>query len=114
MFAVLRAKREGPYPFRITLDACDNGVSNSDETLQTSVSQFYDSGQGSPVTTWAEMLSYRARSSSCEAVSHKHEHQTCYSLVAVSKLCTKVHDNKIGVLTCPRLMCNKKLQLSAP
>ena len=81
---------------------------------KTSVSQFYESGQGSPVTTWADILSYRPRSSSNEAANHKHEHQTCYLLVAASKVYTKVHDNKVGVLTCPRLMCNKKLQICAP
>ena len=74
---------------------------------KTSVSQFYESGQGSPVTTWADILSYRPRSSSSEAANHKHEHQTCYLLVAASKVYTKVQDNKVGVLTCPRLMCNK-------
>ena len=74
---------------------------------KTSISQFYEIGQGSPVTTWANILSCRPRSSSNEAANHKHEHQTCYLLVAASKVYAKVHDNKVGVLTCPRLVCNK-------
>ena len=74
------------------------------KTAKTGVSQSYRSGQGSPVTTWADTLSCTPRSSTKEAANHKHEHQTCYLLVAASKVYTKVHDSKVGLLTCPRLM----------
>ena len=74
------------------------------KTAKISVSQFYENGQASPVTTWADILSDMPRSSTNEVANHKHEHQTCYFLVAASKVYTKVHDNKLGVLTCPRLM----------
>ena len=90
-------------------DARDNGVSNSAETPPKQTSRnFTKADKGSPVTTWADILSYRPRSSSNEAANHKHEHQTCYLLVAAPKVYTKVHDNKVGVLTCPRLMRNNK------
>ena len=95
-------------------DARDNGVSKCDENRQKNVLQFYESGQGSPVTTWADTLSYGPSSSTNEAENHKHEHQTRYLLVATSKVHTKVHDNKVGVLTCPRLMWNNKPQICAP
>ena len=74
------------------------------KTTQKNVLQFYESGQGSPVTTWANSLSYWPSSSTNEAANHKHEHQTRYLLVAASKVYAKVHANKVGVLTCPRLM----------
>ena len=79
----------------------DNGLSNNDEAAKTNVSQFYESGQGSPdsVTTWADTLSYMPRSSTNEVANHKHEYQTCYFLVAGLNMCTKVHDNKVGVPT---------------
>ena len=73
------------------------------KAAKTSVSQSYESGQGSPVTTWADTLSYMP-SSTNEAAKHKNEHQTCYLLVAASKMYTKVHDNMVGVLSCPCLM----------
>ena len=95
-------------------DARDNGVSNSDENRQKNVLPFHESGQGSPVTTWEESLRYRRSWSTNEAANHKHEHQTRYLLVAASKVYTKVHDNKVGVLTCPHLMWNKKPQICAP
>ena len=68
------------------------------KTAKTSVSQFCESGQGSPVTTWADTMSYMPRSSTNEVANHKHEHRT------------RVHDNRVGVLICQRLMWNNKPQ----
>ena len=57
---------------------------------KASVSQFYTSRQGSPVRTWVDTLSYMPRSSAKEVI-HKHEHQTCYLLVATAK---NVHESR--------------------
>ena len=62
------------------------GFTTMMKTVKTSVSQFYESWQGSPVTTWADTLSYMPRSSTKEVANHKHEHQTCYLFVAASSV----------------------------